>query len=181
MEGCMYPSTITTKFPPRKDSRLIQTLFPIIKNKSKSATVNILQLFLELWAILDTIPSNPGMCFLWCKERNRKPISLDLPGGPVANFCTPKAGGLGFIPGRGTRSNTTQLKTPHITTKTWCSQMNKYRFKKKTHTILSVTVTALLTAASVAENEKAPQLCTRGSSVMSGSLRPYELALQAPL
>ena len=45
----------------------------------------------------------------------------------------PNSGGLGVIPGQGTRSHTLQLKTPHApekilwaATKTWQSQINKY-------------------------------------------------------
>ena len=36
-------------------------------------------------------------------------------------------GGPGSIPGQGTRSCMAQLKIPCATTKTWCSQINKYR------------------------------------------------------
>ena len=38
---------------------------------------------------------------------------------------TPNAGGLGSIPGQGTRSHVPQLKTLHATTKTQHSQINK--------------------------------------------------------
>ena len=51
----------------------------------------------------------------------------------------PHAGGLGSIPGQGTRSHmpqlrvhTQQLKIPHTATKTQCRQMNKYWKKGKT-------------------------------------------------
>ena len=40
----------------------------------------------------------------------------------------PNAGGSGSIPGQGTRSHMQQLKKPHATTKTWCSQICKYIF-----------------------------------------------------
>ena len=33
-------------------------------------------------------------------------------------LCTPNAGGLGSIPGQGTRSHMAQLKTPHAALKT---------------------------------------------------------------
>ena len=38
---------------------------------------------------------------------------------------TPNGGGLGSIPGQGTRSHMPQLESLHSATKTWCSQMNK--------------------------------------------------------
>ena len=38
----------------------------------------------------------------------------------------PNAGGLGSIPGQGTRSHMLQLKVPHAATKTQHSQINKY-------------------------------------------------------
>ena len=61
----------------------------------------------------------------------------DFPGGPVAKTLVPNAGGLGLIPGQGTRSPIPQLrmwvrslkepsattKTLWISTKTWCSQI----------------------------------------------------------
>ena len=37
----------------------------------------------------------------------------------------PKAGGLGLIPGQGSRSHMPQLKTQSAATKTWSSQINK--------------------------------------------------------
>ena len=47
-------------------------------------------------------------------------------------LCTPNAGGLGSIPGQGTRSHmlqrrirALQLKIPRAATKTWCSQRSK--------------------------------------------------------
>ena len=49
----------------------------------------------------------------------------DFRGGPVAKLHSPNAGGLGLIPGQGTRSHMLQLrvhmpqlKTPHATRKT---------------------------------------------------------------
>ena len=36
------------------------------------------------------------------------------------------ARGPGSIPGQGTRSHMVQLKSPHVTTETWSSQMNNY-------------------------------------------------------
>ena len=58
---------------------------------------------------------------------------------PWLRLHTPNAGGLGSIPGQGTRSHMSQLrvrmphlkipnatkKIPHATSKTWCSQVNK--------------------------------------------------------
>ena len=53
-------------------------------------------------------------------------------------FCAPEAGGLGSIPGEGSRPHnlqlnipeaTTKLKNPSATTNTWCSQINVF-FKK---------------------------------------------------
>ena len=51
---------------------------------------------------------------------------------------TPNAGGLGSIPGQGTRSHMPQLrvhkpqpKVLHATTKTWHSQINEYFLKKR--------------------------------------------------
>ena len=52
----------------------------------------------------------------------------------------PNAGSLGLIPGQGTRSHMPQLKVcllqrrskiPHVTTKTWCSQISKEANVKK--------------------------------------------------
>ena len=42
----------------------------------------------------------------------------------------PNAGGPGSIPGQGARSHMQQLKKPHTTTKTWCSQIHEYIFLK---------------------------------------------------
>ena len=39
---------------------------------------------------------------------------------------THNAGGLGSIPGQGTKSCMPQLKIPYLTTKTRCSQINVY-------------------------------------------------------
>ena len=36
----------------------------------------------------------------------------------------PNAGGLGLIPGQGTKSHMLQIKILHAATKTWCSQIN---------------------------------------------------------
>ena len=43
---------------------------------------------------------------------------------------TPSSGGLGSIPGQGTRSRMPQHKS-HAVTKIWCSQINKYIYLKK--------------------------------------------------
>ena len=53
----------------------------------------------------------------------------DFPGRPVAKACTPQSGSLGSISGRGTRFHIPQLKIPHATTTTWCSQI-KNKIKK---------------------------------------------------
>ena len=45
-------------------------------------------------------------------------------------LCAPSAGGLGSLPGPGTRSHLPQLRVPPATTKTWHSQINKCFFKK---------------------------------------------------
>ena len=46
-------------------------------------------------------------------------------------FCAPNAGGPGSIPGQGTRSHVLQLKITHSATKTWSSQINIKKKKKK--------------------------------------------------
>ena len=46
-------------------------------------------------------------------------------------LCAPNAGGPGSIPGQGTRSHVLQLKIPHSATKTWSSQINILKRKKK--------------------------------------------------
>ena len=53
----------------------------------------------------------------------------------VAQWLTlraPNAGGLGSIPGQGTRSYMLQLKIRHATTETWCTQRNAYFKKERT-------------------------------------------------
>ena len=47
----------------------------------------------------------------------------DFPGGRVTRPHTPNAGDLGLIPGQATRSPILQLKIPHASTKTQCSQI----------------------------------------------------------
>ena len=47
----------------------------------------------------------------------------DFPGGCVTRPHTPNAGDLGLIPGQATRSPILQLKIPHASTKTQCSQI----------------------------------------------------------
>ena len=44
-------------------------------------------------------------------------------------LCAPNAGGLGSIPGWGTRSHM-QLKIPHATSKTWCRTCESWTIKK---------------------------------------------------
>ena len=43
----------------------------------------------------------------------------------------PNAEGLGSVPGWGTRSHTPQLKILNAANKTWCSQIDKFIFKKR--------------------------------------------------
>ena len=45
-------------------------------------------------------------------------------------LCAPNAWGLSLIPGQETRLHVPQLKIPRATTKTRCSQIHKYFFKK---------------------------------------------------
>ena len=40
-------------------------------------------------------------------------------------LCVPNAGGLGSIPGLGTRSTCQNVKDPQAATETWPSQINK--------------------------------------------------------
>ena len=40
-------------------------------------------------------------------------------------LCVPSTGGLGLIPGLGTRSHMVQRKILHAATKTWSSQLGK--------------------------------------------------------
>ena len=57
---------------------------------------------------------------------------------PWLRLRAPSAGGLGLIPGQGTRSHMLQLRVPcaatkrskiwHAATKTWCGQINKFFF-----------------------------------------------------
>ena len=44
-------------------------------------------------------------------------------------LCAPSAGGEGLISIQGTRSHMLQLNLLYTSTKTWCSQINKYFFK----------------------------------------------------
>lgn len=87
----------------------------------------------ELWeqcgSILDVI---------WVRIKRAR---WDFPDGPVAqDSMLPYAGGLGWIPGWGTRSHIPSLKTlhatkedqePSVTTKTQSSQTNKIIFLKR--------------------------------------------------
>ena len=63
------------------------------------------------------------------KLRNRGPgTSLVV---QWLRFWAPNAGGLGSIPGRGTRAHILQLKTLHAATKIWHSQINNFFFFKE--------------------------------------------------
>ena len=62
----------------------------------------------------------------------------DFPGGPWLRLYAAKAGGLGSISGRATRSHMPQLrvymlqpKIPHASAKTQHSQVNNYILKKQ--------------------------------------------------
>jgi len=46
-------------------------------------------------------------------------------------LCASSAGGMGLIPGQGTRSHLLQLKILHAATKAWCSQINSFKKKKE--------------------------------------------------
>ena len=46
-------------------------------------------------------------------------------------LCTPNTGGLGSIPGQGTRSHKPQLKSLHAMTATWHCQTNTWKKKKR--------------------------------------------------
>ena len=60
---------------------------------------------------------------------SKQPIQEICPGISLVvqwlRLCAPKARRLVLIPGQGTTSYMLQLKIPHATTKTWCSQINK--------------------------------------------------------
>ena len=51
-------------------------------------------------------------------------------------LCAPNAGGLGSIPGEGTRSHMPLLKILHATMKTQHRQINKYFHETKRHLLL---------------------------------------------
>ena len=46
-------------------------------------------------------------------------------------LCASSAGGMGLIPGQGTRSHLLQLKILHAATKAWCSQINSLKKKER--------------------------------------------------
>ena len=51
----------------------------------------------------------------------------DFPGSPVAETPHSQCRGSGFNPDQGrTRSHMPQLKSPHVKTRAWYSQINKY-------------------------------------------------------
>ena len=56
-------------------------------------------------------------------------FSFENPGASLVaqwlRLCVPNAGGLGLVPGQGTRSRTLHLRILHATTKTHRSQINK--------------------------------------------------------
>ena len=56
-------------------------------------------------------------------------VIWDFPGGLVAKTLCSWCRDLGLITGQETRSHMPQLKMPRATTKTKCSQLNKYFFK----------------------------------------------------
>ena len=67
------------------------------------------------------------------KKKKKKKLSRDFPGGPVAKTLFSKCRGLGSISVQGPISHMLQLRvlipqlktSPHATTETWCSQINK--------------------------------------------------------
>ena len=55
----------------------------------------------------------------------------DFPMVQQLSLCAPNAGGLGLIPGQGTRSHMPQLKNQHVTTKIQHSLINRNKYFKK--------------------------------------------------
>ena len=82
------------------------------------------------------LPPEIVILLVWCVVWERKLIFKISPVGTSLvvqwlRLCTPNSGGLGSIPGQGTRSHMPQLrvrmpqlKIPHAATKTRCSQIN---------------------------------------------------------
>ena len=54
----------------------------------------------------------------------------DFPGGPVAKTLYSQCRGSGFDPWSGNEIPHVAIKSSHTATKTQCSQINKYAFKK---------------------------------------------------
>ena len=60
-----------------------------------------------------------------------KTESWDFPGGSVAGTLCSGCRGPGSVPGQGTESHVSQLKTPCAAAETWRSQMRLKKKKKK--------------------------------------------------
>ena len=71
-----------------------------------------------------TYPSLPSPQFSFVKKWTILRTSLAV---QWLRLHTPSSGGPGLIPGQGTRSHMLQLKIPHAASKTWCSQIKKWR------------------------------------------------------
>ena len=69
------------------------------------------------------------LCFSYVESRDLKRLVWDFLGGPVVlRLPAPSAGGLGLIPGQGTRSHMLQLKILLAATKVQCSQCKTRKF-----------------------------------------------------
>ena len=116
-------------------------MFPILISPPASLSIPSLWVFPvhQSWALVSCIQPGLVICFTLDGILVSILFSQKIPfkkgtGGtsPVVRWlglCAPNAGGLGSIPGQGTRSHMLQLKILHATIKTRCSQINK--FKKK--------------------------------------------------
>ena len=81
-------------------------------------------------------------------------------------LCTPNAGGLGSIPGGGTRSHMLQLRVhqpqqrmtiPRAVTKTWCNRINKLKKKEKETEKPAASQLVSSTEARPAEANRSPR------------------------
>ena len=74
----------------------------------------------------------PGINRVHCKFFSSRKESLGgLPGGPVAKTAFSMQGAHSSTPDHRTRSPMLQLRIPHATTRTCCSQINKYFLKRE--------------------------------------------------
>ena len=108
-------------------------IFPSIQQILVELTVGLYSMFLHFSLIKvckDTDPvchgtnANPQGCVLSVKRYLKRHSFWHFPRGPVVRLSAPTAGGLGSIPGQGTRSHMPQLrvymqklKIPHVVTK----------------------------------------------------------------